>query len=141
MVQNFRSAPQKQPNPNSASAIPCGNGGAIRAWFTKCLSGTIIGTLRPGSACSAVGMTAIFFSIHTLLSGRRGRGRSLRFYRNNWHRIRIDRRLCRLLRRTLLVVEPQPFPIAFESLLTRGLSSRLFSLGEPLHDVARSFTV
>src|SRR3569833_3336433 len=50
--QNTRSAPQKHPSPNNASAIPCGNGGSMRWPLTECVDGTGIASALPGRASS-----------------------------------------------------------------------------------------
>src|SRR6478672_5135107 len=55
----MRSAPQKQPSPNIACSRPAGNGGWMRLPLTKCSAGTAkAGLARPGSARSAVGISA-----------------------------------------------------------------------------------
>src|SRR5258708_15094721 len=57
----MRSAPQKQPRPNTACCKPAGNG-ALSGWpLMKCLSGTSIAALRPGSVLLAGSRLVIFF--------------------------------------------------------------------------------
>src|ERR687887_139017 len=58
--QNLRSAPQKQPMPNTACSAPCGKGGWRAASSTWCLAGTGIFCARPGSAVSRVGISSFF---------------------------------------------------------------------------------
>src|SRR5690606_39753533 len=54
VCQNRRSAPQKQPSPNTAVLMPSGNGGLIRrSGWTACSSGVTSGSGRPGRASSA----------------------------------------------------------------------------------------
>src|SRR5262249_23052964 len=60
--QNAFSAPQKHPSPNRASSLPSGNGGTIRLPLTWWRSGTGIGSRRPGSASSRVGMSVFFLA-------------------------------------------------------------------------------
>src|SRR5215210_9285801 len=58
ICQNLRSAPQKQPRPNTAVLIPSGNGALRGVPSTACLSGTLnAGRSRPGSA--SVGVTIL----------------------------------------------------------------------------------
>ena len=55
VCQNFRSAPQKQPMPNTAVCIPSGHGGVSGEPSTKWRSGTgIVWSVRPGRAASGV---------------------------------------------------------------------------------------
>lgn len=63
-VQNLRSAPQKQPMPNTAVSVPAGNGGRIGAGSTKWRGGTGIGVARPGSASSGRGMRSFASDLH-----------------------------------------------------------------------------
>jgi chromate reductase len=56
----LRSAPQKQPIPNTARSVRSGNGGTMRWPVTKWVSPTGIGVLRPRTASSAEGMRAFF---------------------------------------------------------------------------------
>src|SRR3569832_1280153 len=53
--QNTRSAPQKHPSPNNASAMPCGKGGSMRWPLTQCVGGTGIASALPGKASSREG--------------------------------------------------------------------------------------
>ena len=59
--QNIRSAPQKQPMPNTACSRPSGKGGASGVPSTKCLPGTGIFSGRPGSASSGAGISVLCF--------------------------------------------------------------------------------
>src|SRR5262249_54413997 len=54
-----RSAPQKQPSPNTAFSVSAGYGPASRWPLTKCRSGTGIGSVRPGRHCSGPGTTSL----------------------------------------------------------------------------------
>ena len=72
VVQNRRSAPQKQPMPNSACCIPTGNG-AFSGWpLTKWRSGAGICAARPGSVRSA-GSSVFSFCIKENISNLRSR--------------------------------------------------------------------
>src|SRR5690242_19634102 len=57
--QNLRSAPQKQPIPNTACSVPSGKGGCSGRPFTAWCSGTGIDSSRPGRASAAVGMLVL----------------------------------------------------------------------------------
>ena len=49
VFQNVFSAPQKQPNANSAISLPSGYGGRSAVPSTSCAAGTAITPARPGS--------------------------------------------------------------------------------------------
>src|SRR6266446_4646240 len=57
--QNLRSAPQKQPSPNTACSRPCGYGGCSGRPLTKWLAAVGIGLARPGSASAALGNAVV----------------------------------------------------------------------------------
>ena len=58
--QNFRSAPQKQPNANTACCKCSGNGGAIGLPVIKCRLVMGIGVDLPASALAGSGKTSFF---------------------------------------------------------------------------------
>ena len=60
---SLRSAPQKQPMPNTARSAPAGNGGSSGAPLTACRVGTGIRSGRPASAFSGCGSTSLRGSI------------------------------------------------------------------------------
>src|SRR5687767_12708087 len=51
--QNFRSAPQKQPMPNTAVRVPSGNGPASGVPSTWWVAGICMASARPGRASAA----------------------------------------------------------------------------------------
>src|SRR5260221_10036012 len=58
VCQNFFSAPQKQPRPNTAVRVPSGHGPVSDAPFTKWRAGATMGSDRPLRASSGLGMDA-----------------------------------------------------------------------------------
>src|SRR5882724_13620056 len=57
--QNLRSAPQKQPSPNTACSRPAGYGGCSLRPLTKWVVAVGIGVARPGSASAALGNAVV----------------------------------------------------------------------------------
>src|SRR5947208_1531983 len=79
--------------PNTAVANPSGNGGVNRWPFSKCCSGTRIGSLRPGSALSGVGSSDERFQAN--MEGMIGSPLRVRvrvpYYGIRWKRFRCGR--------------------------------------------------
>src|SRR3954470_673928 len=57
--QNFRSAPQKQPSPNTTCSRPSGYGGCKARPLTKWRVAVGIGVARPGNASFALGSAVV----------------------------------------------------------------------------------
>src|SRR6266404_8759885 len=102
--QNLRSAPQKQPSPNTACSRPCGYGGCSLRPLTKWVAAVGIGVARPGSASAALG-NAVVLRMNNMddlqtehRPGWRGVGRLTSIY------LYADRRSP--VRRTLLGQQP-----------------------------------
>src|SRR5450755_3519200 len=114
----------------------------MRVPKTECNSVTGSGVLRPGSACSACGMTASFSCIHILrrrVSLRRGPRRG--FYRDDWQRIRIEFLLCGLRSFALFVALAQLVAIQLEVPLPAGYFIGLFFRGKAFGSDAGNFAV
>src|SRR6187431_2325967 len=66
--QNFRSAPQKQPNPKIAVSNPAGYGPFSGLPLTKCVAAVRIGLDRPDNASALDGMSSDFLNMNIVRS-------------------------------------------------------------------------
>src|SRR5712671_6171730 len=64
--QNLRSAPQKHPKPKIAVSEPSGYGPLSGRPLTKWRDAVGIGSLRPGSAAAALGISSFFLNVNIL---------------------------------------------------------------------------
>src|SRR5712671_2612463 len=69
--QNLRSAPQKHPKPKIAVSEPSGYGPLSGRPLTKWRDAVAIGSLRPGSAVAALGISSFFLNVNILISSSR----------------------------------------------------------------------
>src|SRR5262249_50181810 len=69
--QNLRSAPQKHPKPKIAVSEPSGYGPLSGRPLTKWREAVAIGSLRPGSAVAALGISSFFLNMNILISSSR----------------------------------------------------------------------
>src|SRR5579871_4606486 len=64
--QNLRSAPQKHPMPKIAVSRPSGYGPLSGRPLTKWRAAVAIGSLRPGRAVAALGISSFFLNVNIL---------------------------------------------------------------------------
>src|SRR5882672_3042454 len=74
--QNLRSAPQKQPRPNTARSRPSGYGPFRGRPLTKCCLAVGIAFGRPGSASPGAGIETFFLNMN--MAGSIGAGPNIR---------------------------------------------------------------
>src|SRR5262252_8962149 len=72
--QNLRSAPQKHPKPKIAVSKPSGYGPLSGRPLTKWRDAVGIGSLRPGNAVAALGISSFFLNVNILISLVQSRG-------------------------------------------------------------------